>query len=162
EGGPERDLRLAEADVAADEPVHRPRRLEILLDRLDRPLLVLGLPVGEVGLEALEPLVREVEGEPGRLLALRVERDQLAGELAHRLAGARLGELPRLPAELRQRRPLRVCADVAADLAELLVRDVEAVLAAEGDEEVVARDARDLFRLEAEELADAVVLMDDV
>ena len=32
---PDRDLRLPEADVAADEPIHRPWRLEILLHRLD-------------------------------------------------------------------------------------------------------------------------------
>ena len=36
ERGAHRDLGLAEADVAADEPVHRPRRLEVLLHRLDR------------------------------------------------------------------------------------------------------------------------------
>ena len=55
-----------------------------------------------------------------------------------------------------------VGADVLRQLAELLVRDVEPVLAAEGKVEVVARDARDLLRLEAEELADAVVLVHDV
>ena len=42
------------------------------------------------------------------------------------------------------------------------MRDVEPVLAAEGEEEVVARDAGDRLRLEAEELADAVILVDDV
>ena len=42
------------------------------------------------------------------------------------------------------------------------MRDVEAVLAAEGDEEVVARDAGHLARLEAQQLADAVVLVHDV
>ena len=57
ERGPHGDLGLAEADVAADEPVHRPRRLEVLLHGLDRPLLILGLAVGELGLEPLEPLV---------------------------------------------------------------------------------------------------------
>ena len=62
ERGAHGDLGLAEADVAADEPVHRPRRLEVLLDRLDRALLVLGLAVGELGLEPLEPLVLEVVG----------------------------------------------------------------------------------------------------
>ena len=57
---------------------------------------------------------------------------------------------------------LRVGADVARDLADLLVRDVEAVLSAERELKVVARDARDFSRLEAEQLADAVVLVDDV
>ena len=42
------------------------------------------------------------------------------------------------------------------------MRDVEPVVAAEGEEEVVARDAGDRLRLEAEQLADAVVLVDDV
>ena len=42
------------------------------------------------------------------------------------------------------------------------MRDVEAVLAAEREQEVVARDARDLLRLEAEQLSDAVVLVHDV
>src|SRR5213075_2251783 len=74
----------------------------------------------------------------------------------------RLQQLPRLAAELRERGRLRVGADVARDLAELLVRDVEAVLAAEREQEVVARDAGDLLRLEPEQLADAVVLVDDV
>ena len=48
EGRADRDLGLAEADVAADEPVHRPRRLEVLLDRLDRRALVLRLAVREL------------------------------------------------------------------------------------------------------------------
>ena len=104
----------------------------------------------------------EVVRDARRLLALRVEREQLAGELAHRLARAVLEVLPRLAAELRQRRRLRVGADVARDLADLLVRDVQAVLAAEGEQEVVARDAGDRLRLEAEQLPDAVVLVDDV
>src|SRR5207248_9574441 len=43
----------------------------------------------------------------------------------------------------------------------LLVRDVEAVVAAKREEEIVARDAGDLLRLEAEELADAVVFVHD-
>ena len=95
-------------------------------------------------------------------LALRVERDQLGRKLLHRLACARLEQLPGLAAELRERGRLRVGADVARDAAELLVRDVEAVVAAEREQQVVARDACDLLRLEAEQLADAVILVDDV
>jgi hypothetical protein len=41
------------------------------------------------------------------------------------------------------------------------VRDVEPVVAAEAEEEVVARDLGDRLRLEAEQLPDAVVLVDD-
>ena len=156
------DLRLAEADVAADEAIHRPRRLEVLLHVLDRALLVRCLAVGELRLEPLEPVVAEVVRLAGRLLALRVEREQLAGELADGCARTILEVLPGLAAELRERRRRRVGADVARHLADLLVRDVQAVLAAEGEQQVVARDAGDRLRLEAEELPDAVVLVHDV
>ena len=161
EGGPDRDLGLPEADVAADQAVHRARRLQILLHRLDRALLVLGLAVRELRLEPFQPLAREIEGDARRSLAARIEPDQLAGELLHGFPRAALEQEPRLAAQLRERGPLRVGADVARDLADLLVRHVEAVLAAEGEEQVVARDSRDLLRLEAEQLPDAMVLVDD-
>ena len=61
ERGTDRDLRLPEADVAADEPIHRPVGLEILLDGLDRLELVVCLAVRERALETLEPVAREVE-----------------------------------------------------------------------------------------------------
>ena len=162
ECGAHRDLGLAEADVAADEPVHRTRCLEILLHGFDRGLLVGRLAVGEARLELRQPLAREVVRDSLLGLALRVELDQVAGELANRLARTRLERLPRLAAELRQRGRRGVGADVARDLAELLVRDVEAVLAAEGEQEVVAGDAGDRVRLEPEQAPDAVILVHDV
>jgi hypothetical protein len=156
------DLGLAEPDVPAHEPIHRPPCLEILLHRLDRLELILGLAIRERAFEALEPVVREVERLPGRASPSRVQREELARQLAYRLARAALEVLPRLPAELGQRGRLRVGADVAGDLRDLLVRDVQAIVATEGEEEVVARDAGDVLRLEAEELADPVILVSDV
>ncbi len=158
----QRDLGLAEPDVAADEPVHRPRRLEIFLDRLDRRPLILGLAVREVLLEPFEPFVVDGVGEAGARLPLGVEVHEVARHLAQVLARAALQVVPRLAAELRQRRARRVGPDVAADLADLLVRDVDAVVAAEREQQVVARDAGDLLRLEAQKLCDAVVLVHDV
>ena len=51
----DRDLGLAEADVAADQPVHRAVAAHVAFDRGDRGELVLGLVVGELGLELLLP-----------------------------------------------------------------------------------------------------------
>ncbi len=51
EGGAQRDLGLAEADIAADQPVHRPAGGEVVEHRLDGGLLVLGLLEGEAGAE---------------------------------------------------------------------------------------------------------------
>ena len=92
----------------------------------------------------------EVVRDPFARLPLRVEGDELGRELLHRLARTRFEQLPRLAAELRERGRSRVGADVTRHLAELLVRDVETVLAAEREQEVVARDPGDLLRLEAE------------
>ena len=99
---------------------------------------------------------------PGCLLALRVESQKLAGELAYRGASSALEVLPGLPAELRERRRPRVRPDVARDLRKLLVRDIEPILALESEVEVIACDACDLLGLEAEESPEAVVLVNDV
>src|SRR5207248_1517737 len=135
---PDRDLGLAEPDVAADEPVHRPRRLEVLLHGLDRLLLIVRLPVRKRRFEALEPVPADVEREAGCLLPPRVERQEHSRELADGGARPALEVLPGLASELRERGSLRVRTDVARDLRQLLVRDVEAVFSPEGEEEVVA------------------------
>src|SRR5207253_2804615 len=109
-----------------------------------------------------DPLVVRVVREPRPRLTLRVQLQELTGHLAQVLARASLQVVPRLATELRERGRLRVDADVAGNLADLLVRDEDAVLAAEREQQVVARDAGDLPRLEALQLRDAVVLMDDV
>ena len=158
----QRDLGLAEADVAADQAVHRVRRLEILLHRFDRCALVLRLAVWKLVLELLDPLVLHVVRDPGLGLALCVELQQFPGHLAQMSARARLQVVPCLAAELRESRRLRIGADVTADLADLLVRNVDPVVSAIGEQEVVARDACDLLRLEAEQLRDAVVLVHHV
>src|SRR5258708_1673892 len=77
-------------------------------------------------------------------------------------ASACLQVVPRLAPELRERRATRVGADVARDLADLLVRNEDPVFPSEPEQEVVASDAGDLLRLEPEQLRNAVVLVDDV
>ena len=162
EGGPNGYLGLSEPDISAHEPVHRPRGLEILFHGLDRAGLVVRFAIGERCFEPIEPLVGEIEARSLGALPLGVEREQLAGQLANGFTGAALEVLPGLASELRERGRLRVGPDVSRELAELLVGDVEPVVAAERQEEIVAGDAGDLFRLEAEELAHAVILVDDV
>ena len=66
EGGAQRHFGLAEADVAADQPVHRPAGIEIVEHCADGGELVVGLLVGKAGAE----LVVEArgDGEPRRLV----------------------------------------------------------------------------------------------
>ena len=51
-----RQLRLAEADVAAQQPIHRPRLLHVVLDGVDRRELVGRFLVGKRGVELALPL----------------------------------------------------------------------------------------------------------
>ena len=91
ERGPDGDLGLAEADVAAHEAVHRARRLHVGLDVGDGPLLVGRLPVGEGLLELALPRGVGGEGVARGGDALLVEDHQLLGDLAGGRADPALG-----------------------------------------------------------------------
>ena len=68
-----RDLRLAEAHVAAEEPVHGNRGLHIRLDLRDASQLIVCLRVAEVFLKLPLPLAVGGKGVAGKPLALGVE-----------------------------------------------------------------------------------------
>ena len=159
EGGAQRHLGLAVADVAADQPVHRARLLHVGADGLDRLELVRRLAVGEALLELELPLAVVREGVTGAPLALGVEVDQLARERLGGSPGAQLHPLPLLAAELRERRVAGLGADIAADLVELVARHEHAVAVQELELEVVARHAADGLCLESSEEGDSVVLV---
>ena len=94
EGGAHGDLRLAVADVAGDEPVHRDRLLHVGLDLLDRVQLVGRLHVGEGVLQLALPRGIRRERETLRGLSLGVQAHQLTGDLLRGGLGLRLGLLP--------------------------------------------------------------------
>ncbi len=99
EGGAQRDLGLAEADVAADQPVHRLARREVAEHVLDRAVLVVGLLVGEAVDELRDRLVSGSAIDAGAGGAQRGGLDQLAGDLADPLLHPRLAPLPGFAAE---------------------------------------------------------------
>jgi hypothetical protein len=102
EGGAERDLGLAEADIATDQPVHRPGRGGIVDGISDRRLLIVGFIEAETGTE----LVIERVGGRHRLgvaeLALGRHLQQLLGHVPDAFLEARLAGLPGGAAELIQ------------------------------------------------------------
>ena len=107
ERGAHRDFGLAVADVAAEQAIHRRRRLHVALDVGDRGRLIGRQLVLERVLELLLPVRVGAEGVAGHRLARGVELEQLLGHVAHRLLDARLGALPRRAAEPVERRPRR-------------------------------------------------------
>ena len=124
-GGAQRDLGLAETDVAAHQPVHRLRRDHVLDHRVDRSLLVGRLLEAEIVGEHLVVLRRKAEGMAFARSAARVDVEQLGGRIAHLLGGAALGLFPLARAQLVQRRLVGADAGVAADQVQLRHRHVQ-------------------------------------
>ncbi len=100
ERGAQRNLRFAEADVAAHEPVHGTAGVEVSKHGFDAGGLVVGLLIGEAGDELVVGALRRRQG--GRFLELAQGRDldQLGGDLAQPLLEAGLARLPGDAAEL--------------------------------------------------------------
>ena len=170
EGGAYRDLGFAEADIAANQAVHRHRLFHIGLDFVDGGQLVGGLLIREGVLEFLLPRGVRAERETFGALAGRVQAYQILGDLVDMFAGLRLGLRPVGAAELIELGGVRT--DVFADLVELVGGDVQFVggrVAFAGrvfDDQVFTRCFRtgraDLALLHASEPADAMLLMDHV
>ena len=94
ERGAHRDLGLAVADVAHQQPVHRARPLHVALDLLGRLPLVGRVLVQEAALELALPLGVGREGVAAGDLAAGVEVEQLGGHLLDRLPGLLAHPLP--------------------------------------------------------------------
>ena len=151
-------FRLAESDVAANQPVHRPAGAEILDGGIDGGKLVVGLLVGKTGAEFV--IGARPDREPRRLAQLPLGRDldQLAGDLADAALHARLARLPiaaAQPVEL----DARFLRAVARQQIDVLHRQEQLGAFGVMDLETIMRRAGRLDRLQAGEAADAVVDM---
>ena len=146
EGGAQGDLRLAEADIAADEPVHRAPAFEIVQHIGDGTILI----VGFLPREAVDELVVAcpIGGQDRRLAkcARRGGFHQLARDCADTLAQLRAAFLPRLaaqPVELHR----FFAAAVPGEDVDILDRDEQLVSAAifQGHAVVLALSDGDRF-----------------
>ncbi len=97
---PQRDLGLAVADVADDEPVHRPADLHVGLDLDGRPQLVGRLLVRERRLHLRLPRRVAAEGVARDAGPRGVELEQLVGEVRDGLPDALLRPQPLRAAQL--------------------------------------------------------------
>jgi hypothetical protein len=160
-GRAHRDLGLAVADVAADEAVHGRGGGHVGGHVGDRLGLVGRLLVLEGLLELPLPRALPRERVAGAGLALGVEAQELPRHVAHRLADARLRLLPRAAAQAVDRRARALRARVLLDAVEALDGDLELVAGLVAEDHELAGSAPHLQGLEAEEAADAVLLVDD-
>ena len=160
ERGADRHLGLAEADVAAQQAVHREAGLHVVLHVADGVELVGRLDEGEALLQLVLPGRVVAEGEAGSVAPPLVQHDQLLGDLPHGGPDPALGLLEVRAAEAVERG--RLAADVVADGVDLVGRDVELVAALVLEQQVVALDAADRPLDHAAVAADPVVVVDDV
>ena len=155
ERGPHRHFGLAVADVAAQQAIHRRRRLHVALDVVDGVLLV----DREIPLEGVIELALPVRIWAERVarhgLARGVELEQLFGHVAHGLLDARLGAFPGRAAELVER-GLRGAA-VLLDEVEPLDRNEQLVFAEVAQLHEFLHGVADADLSEPHEPADAVI-----
>ena len=159
EGRPQRDLGLAEADVAADQPVHRLSRGQLAQRHIDRGLLVLRFLVGKAGTKLV--IGSLLDRQPGCLaqLPLGSNLDQLTRDLADTALHARLARLPGTatePVEIDQ----GLLRTIAGEQLEILHRQEQLVAAGIVQLETVVRRTGGLDRAQPDKTADAVVDVD--
>ena len=154
EGGPHGDLRLAEANVPADQTVHRVRPLHVRLDGGDGGFLIRGLLVREALLELPLPLPVLGESEAGGRGPRRVQPQELAGERLDPLSDPVRNLRPRRATELVEART--VAAHVLVQQLHLLVWHEERVATTVAHLHVVAGGAEDFLGHEPLEAPDAL------
>ena len=156
---PHGDLGLAVAHVAAEQAVHRPRGLHVLLDRLQGGQLVGRFLEGERGVEFVLPLGIDAEADarPRRPHGLQFEH--LGGHVGDGRFDPLLLLVPEPPAQPGQRRPALRPADVLLHQADLRDRHVELRLAVEFQFQVLLDLAVLLQQLHAAIAGDAVAEM---
>ena len=119
EGRPHGHLRLAVAHVAAQQPVHRPRGLHVLLDGFQAGQLVGRFLVGERGVEFVLPLGLHAEADAGPRGANGLKFEHLGGHVGHGRLDPLLLLLPEPPAEPGEHRPALGAAHVLLHQADL-------------------------------------------
>ena len=158
EGGAQRHLGLAIADVAADQPIHRAAAQHVALHLLDGPRLVRRLGVRERLLQLPLPDAVRREAETGRRLPGGVDLQQIFRQLGNCPADPSLGALPVGAAQLAEGGS--GAARVAADAADLVRRQEDLVLAREVELQILLDVAAVLALRHAGVAGDAVVDVD--
>ena len=158
EGRAHGDLRLAEADVAADQPVHRHPGVQVGQDVLDGRQLVLRLLVGKARAKRVPHVVGRLEDRRRAQHPLGRDPDQAVRDLADPRLHPGLLRLPGAAAELVED-PLVVA--VAAQEFDVLDGQVEAVSTLVFEVDHLVGGAERVHHLETDVAPDAVIHMYD-
>ena len=152
----QRHLGLAEADVAADQPVHRPAAFEVLQRGRDRPQLVLGFLIGEARAELVIDMRLHRHFRRFVQMPLGRDLDQFAGDLADAVLELGLARLPAAAAQPIQF-DIGVVGAVARQQFDVLDRQEQLSFGGIMQFETVMRRAADLDGLQSDKATDAVL-----
>ncbi len=161
EGRAHGDLRFPVADIAAEEPVHRPVGLHVALHVGDGLRLVRRLGVLEGVLELLLPGRVLREGEAGRDAAPGVELQELVGHVAHGALDRGLAPSPAGAAQAVEHRRRVLEPRVLLHQVEPVHGQEQRLLLGIADLHELALLALDRHALQALEESDAVVAVHD-
>ncbi len=156
----QRHFGLAEADIAADQPVHRAAARQIRRHRLDTGQLVIRFLIGEEGDEFVISALGLLQRRRLLQLAFGGDLDQAVGDIANALLEPRLARLPRRAAETVEI-GVGIVGTVAGQQFDILDRQEQLVAALILDFKAIMRGTRRRDRLKPEKPSDAVIRMDD-
>ncbi len=131
EDGPKTDLRLAEADITAEQTLHNPRLFHVRFNLSYHPLLVFRFFIGKSGLKILLPDRIRRKSMALDLSPGGIERYQISCQLSNRLASFCLLALPLRATQLRQPGLLLIRTDVFAYLIQCLNRNIQITIGIE-------------------------------
>ncbi len=161
EGGAHGDLGLAEADIAADQPIHWCLAAEIGDHALDRGQLVRGFLEREARSERFVHGPIDRQGQTLARLSLGLDFQQFGGDVADFLSGLALGLAPGFSTEAVQGRMFGIGAGVTIDQMQLCDRHVKLVAPRVFDFQVLTGLAAGIEHHQATIAADTVRFMDD-
>ena len=160
ECGTQRDLGLAEADIAADEPVHRLSCRQILKNIGNGAKLVVGFGEREAGAELVPRAFRGCHRNGIAHAPFGGNADEFACHVAYTLLHARLARLPACAAQFVERHTLRLAAE-AGEKFDVLDGKKQLFAAVVDQPETVMRCGADAKRFQPIIAADAVILVHD-
>ena len=156
----QRDFGLAEADVAADQAVHRLALLQVVQHGGDGGELVGRFLERKRVAERFVVVLLQLEGVSFAQRALRVEIQEFGGGVAHLRRGFFLRLVPLAAAQIVQGRCFGRRAAVAADQMQLRHRHVELVAARVFERQEFRGAVAEVEVLQAQIAPDAVLQMD--
>ncbi len=162
EGGPDGDLRLSVADVAAEQPVHGRGRLHIRLDLLYGAELVLGFLELEGFFKFVLPAALRAESESLDGFAPGIKIQELPGQLLDGFFRPLLGFQPMAGSELVQQRLAGSDGRIFLNEAQVLDRDEQRVSVPVAELHEFRRPVLHVHFDQAPEHAHAIIGMDDI